>query len=841
MERAVCEHCGHWQPADWAAGDLCVACGAAVRREVRCAWCAEWIPAGRFCRSCGCEVLGPEEYGAARMLKSAGVDRFSMAQRLRELDPEQIANLGRIYNAQLAVVARRVEELRLCERHLLQKGFSRRLEEELVPRLPVEKEALAALAAGPAGPFEGRTDLLPEIAERSPIELTRMLASIARLRMGCFEKTFPAARQGLQSPDPELALEAALAFAHWRVRLYPYSLWRHDAYAWWSDGTAGIERPRLAEVAGAVPRASPLRSWAAAAVTLARYGEYGALPEADAEESDWLRSALRDGLASRDPDLRFTCAMALPELEIVSRALHSEDAQQKRVARTYLARHQSPAIAPYLIEGPDEVRQEVLEDLRDPLPDALVEPVLHAVEQGGPQIRERGTRLLLPSLTQAMVDRLVRLALRQSDTEVFRVLLTSERLPASQGVIRAIIQAGLFEELYGRLYDAPEHVDFTDEAVLQLAAAGPAGVLEKLIAIAERQLQRRPAEAPASIGVARFFARVAFGAGPAEIRTTAYQALDGSNPPLDWVSSSGMRQLFGNPEGFFTAVLAVLKEAELQQLSYSILDKLSSRWEELAGALAEARAILPDFVVTLADVARGRFHRDTVLQGNAAQLLVKTALVFPAAAAPTLAALLRDCGSAWQCRDVPGDLLAEYSTLARQIGGQPALAAELADGLVAMLAGETTLDRRYIPAIELLAKLAQDHDGLRKPIGGGMAQVFKDRDFVDRDVREALALLANAIGWQPEPETVPEDQAPEEDREDQAALDHLVVFPGTPLPALADYVAFLKAMGTTGDPMAVMAGYGLTVESYVECVTRWGEALGASDALALRYAKLVAS
>ena len=33
MERAICEQCGHSQPREWVAGHLCVACGAAVRRD----------------------------------------------------------------------------------------------------------------------------------------------------------------------------------------------------------------------------------------------------------------------------------------------------------------------------------------------------------------------------------------------------------------------------------------------------------------------------------------------------------------------------------------------------------------------------------------------------------------------------------------------------------------------------------------------------------------------------------------------------------------------------------------------------------------------------------------
>jgi hypothetical protein len=64
--------------------------------------------------------------------------------------------------------------------------------------------------------------------------------------------------------DSAVALEAALAFAHWRVRLHPSDL--------------RIDRWRLAVTAGAVSHGSPLRPWAAASVALAWFGPYGVVP-----------------------------------------------------------------------------------------------------------------------------------------------------------------------------------------------------------------------------------------------------------------------------------------------------------------------------------------------------------------------------------------------------------------------------------------------------------------------------------------------------------------------------------------------------------------------------------
>jgi len=689
MDRAICEQCGRPQPRDWVPGDLCVACGSVVRREVRCAWCAQWTPAVRFCRTCGCEVVSSELYGAARMLKSAGVDRFSLAPRLRALDPEQVDNFGRMYNAQLAVVTRRVDEVRLCETFLLQKEFSHRLDEELVPRLPLEPDALAALAAGPEGPFEGRPELLPEIAQRSPLSITRLLASIALLRQGVFEDTFASARTALEGGDPALALEAALAFAHWRVRLCPRPLWRRGD--WWS----GIDPRKLLEVAGAVSHGLPLRAWAAAAVSLATYGEFGPLPEpgVDDEEPDWLRPALSEGLASGDSDLRFTCAMALGQMQTIASALDAGDEPQSVVARRYLTRNKSPAIVRLLVEGPEEVRADIIKRLRPPLPDELAKAVLEAAERCGPELRGDAVRLLLPTLTEAAQDRLIRLARRERDKEIYQELARCETLPAGARVVRAVIQDGLFGELGWTL--RPAHFDFTDEAVAHLVDEGSPPVLRKLIMIAGNQLRER-----LLVPTGRFLARIAFGAGPADIRDEAYRELEGVW--RDWMSPQSLPELFGSPAGFLKAIAPVLAEAARHEAYSSLLDELSERWPDLADDFMADPATLKEFIAALGQAARGDVSGDPGLQLGVARFLARAAMTLPEAGAPVIASLLRDCRSGWQCEIVPHELLAEYKPVA------PHPAAELADALAEMLAAVAEPDYRYEPAAELLKKLAGD-------------------------------------------------------------------------------------------------------------------------------------
>src|SRR4051812_43534231 len=122
--RAICEACDRPQPIDWNAGDLCIHCGQPVRREVRCFWCAKWTPAGKFCRRCGASVVDERQYGAARMLKDAGSDRFTIPKMLQELDPEQIDNFTNIYQRHAATMQRHVDHLRFLETVLYQQNWS---------------------------------------------------------------------------------------------------------------------------------------------------------------------------------------------------------------------------------------------------------------------------------------------------------------------------------------------------------------------------------------------------------------------------------------------------------------------------------------------------------------------------------------------------------------------------------------------------------------------------------------------------------------------------------------------------------------------------------------------
>src|SRR5215510_7808189 len=179
--RAICEVCSRPQPVDWKPGDLCIHCGQAVRRETRCFWCARWTPAGKYCRLCGAAVVEDSLYGAARMLREAGTDRFTIPKMLAELDPEQVDNFTHIYQRHAAAMRRHVEHVSFLENFLEQRAWSDALEEELIAQLPWPGETLELLTAamGPevytAGPHRREQDLKTAraIYSTTPFPVTR--------------------------------------------------------------------------------------------------------------------------------------------------------------------------------------------------------------------------------------------------------------------------------------------------------------------------------------------------------------------------------------------------------------------------------------------------------------------------------------------------------------------------------------------------------------------------------------------------------------------------------------------------------------------------------------------
>lgn len=370
----MCEQCGVRQPGDWKAGERCIACGGAVRAEQRCAGCSRWTPRAKFCRHCGAELLPPELYGAARMLLGAGVDRFSLAGRTLALDPGQRDTLGAQYATQAARAAWLVEEVRFCERFLLQHGYWERLDDELTSMLP----ASSPDAIGRLPPAAGLD--LEELFEHSTLHGTRVLAALALLRTGKVRRpVLELARYTVECGDPRLELEAVLALSSWRSWTEEWPEWR-------------LLR-RRSEVASKALGEATLRPWAAIAVALPLWRGQSAFEQDYRARLEALGDPLREALTAPDPRLRFDAALALGDVPGLEAALDAapasgdagtsdQDAERRALARRRLAELHAPRVVRELRDVEEEGLRDVLRGLSVPFPlpiaDALLERALRS-------------------------------------------------------------------------------------------------------------------------------------------------------------------------------------------------------------------------------------------------------------------------------------------------------------------------------------------------------------------------------------------------------------------------------------------------------------------------------
>jgi len=213
--RIFCESCSHPQPAGWKRGDFCVQCGQVARRETRCYWCLNFTPDGKFCRRCGAGLIAPDLFGAARMLKDAGVDRFSIPPRLAEMDAEQVDTFTSIYQQHAGVMWRHLDDLATVQQHLVQRHWAAKLEAELLPQLPWPDEKLEKMRM----PYEVPADAtvaLRLIRETTPFPKTAMLALLALAKSGDERSFKDVHREAFYFGDSEVELEAVYTVTHWR-------------------------------------------------------------------------------------------------------------------------------------------------------------------------------------------------------------------------------------------------------------------------------------------------------------------------------------------------------------------------------------------------------------------------------------------------------------------------------------------------------------------------------------------------------------------------------------------------------------------------------------------------
>lgn len=578
--RALCEACGQPQPPDWSPGDQCVHCGQSVRRELRCFWCAKWTPAAKFCRSCGAETVEPRLYGAARMLKDAGTDRFTVPKQIRDFDPEQIENFSRIYQRHAIAVARHVDDLRFLERFLRQKAWSAALEDQLIPELPWPEETLARMSEPPT-PSAGDLATAQGLAKTSPFPTTRALAALVRLRLDDWGAHKDACSVFFSS-DAALKAEAALALASWRV-LY------------------GVGRPRDIgrELFDELGR-SPFKAEAAVGRGLLGSGD----PE-----------LLREALASKDPDVAFGAALVLGDVDRLQAGLKGGDLEKSAAGNKLIQLGVIKPVVKVVEKSKGEVLRELVEGLvrrKEAAPEAA-DALLEIVETTEDDtLRERAVRVLCRQLDPAWVGRILKKA--GDERYIYQSLLQAPGLPPASAVEvgEHLLRSGRFTmSQYGMSHVAEKGIMPATFVPLRFVAADEKTRLE-LLRLAESQLEHGGDEE-----LHRFVMGVVWGDFPAKTRAAAWWVLHrwyrhqgeyrGEGPFK--LEKEAVERFFGSVAAFVPRLTAVLRDpGTLKEVGY---------YEMLANVLAKAddafvAGASEELLDALLAAARGDYWPNTI-------------------------------------------------------------------------------------------------------------------------------------------------------------------------------------------------------------------------------------
>ena len=578
--RAECEGCGKPQAPDWKAGDLCSYCGKSVRHDVRCYWCAKWVPASKFCRGCGAAVVEEKLYGAARMLKDAGTDRFTIPKQLKEFDPDQIENFSRIYQRHAVAVARHVDEVRFLERFLHGRAGAPPSRTSSIPQLPWPEEALARMSAPTRPPADDR-DAVKAIFETTPFGATKALAALARLNLR-IEDSYKDACSVFHTSDPAIKAEAALTLTTWRV-----------SHGW------GRPRDLDRELAEELQK-SPHSLEAAVRLGLMGRGKRGLLKEA---------------LTSPDPETAFAAALVLGDVDRLQAALKGDD-QQKSAAGSKLISLGiiKPVVEP-IRKSTKEVQWELVESLarrKEAAPEAA-DTLLEIVDTtDDATLRERATRILCRQLKPAWVLRIARKA--GKERSIYQNLLQAPDLkPESAAeLLDFLIENGQFSMHQYGISHALEHGILPKTFVPTRFGSAKPETQKELIGAAEVQLKKELDES-----LHRFLMNVAFGPHSHEIRAAAWWALSrtyrhggehrGEGPFK--LTQEEIHRFFGSVSSFLPKLTAVLRDHDtLKEVGYyEMIARLLGTSDAATIAKMQKDPNAGDLVQALLDAAGGDY------------------------------------------------------------------------------------------------------------------------------------------------------------------------------------------------------------------------------------------
>jgi hypothetical protein len=480
-----------------------------------------------MCSAC-LAALVRERWGAARMLRSGGVDQFALAERTAALGLTQAAMLQDRFDAQRDALAPRFTELRALAPSLLTPEYT-------------DQIGLSLLLSLPGDP--GRAH-----------EIEQLTALVRLRREGPTRETIDIAAGCLWDARSPLALEAAMTLADPRTRHDPWP----RAIDWLAVAKACHERHE--------------RAWLAAAFLRARQRRWSArdLEDVPAELRDaltaehsppWIGAALEVGLASPDPLCRLECALALERTEEVARFASDPDEWLRALALFFLAERSDARCADTLRDGPDDLRHATLRRLPDVPSDDLVEPLLRALEQGGQHSRESAAWKLAGRMSRKQLDRVLAVAAREQDGRVLNALLRQERIGEADHLLRALTALRLLSLPWvsDALKDAVREQKIPADTLRDLVEThADAGLLPLAEVLLDRALDER---------IDRAVTRIAF-LQTRELRVAACWVLSrsarmrGEREAPFRLSVAHAERYFGATETFMHALCAVLADDE---------------------------------------------------------------------------------------------------------------------------------------------------------------------------------------------------------------------------------------------------------------------------------------
>lgn len=813
--------------------------GARRGAQVRCPACTRFNAPGVRCPECGCGPIPPERYGAARMLLSAGVDRYALAERVALLEPALASQLEGQYAAQWARVRHTLVQLRPLAQDLLLPGFEDAMEDRWARLLPWSESL-----PWPEAPLQ---DSLEALHENSPLPDVRQVVALAALSRGqTSSRAMLSTALSCLYEDGRFGLEAALALTRWRV--WPrLRLWKE-------------QRERIERQARAILSGFPEQS-ARAAVAWVR--ATGREPEVD------ILLSLREGLRHPDADVRFECALCLEDEAGLLAALDSLDPERVAEARRRLASLGSSRLLERLRwQGDADFARDVVRRLPTPPPPGALETLLavssqvegglarelHAWVQGQPfaglppEDQDRWAAWARGTLSRLSAEDALRFLdwAGAADTEARRSFVTAaaEALAREAPAERARhINDAFFVRFLA--VAGPEELPLLHAWAREEACAEP--LLEMLVSLPGR-LDRW--EEPSRGRSARLLMAVWEGGARERLLPPLAAAVK------SWSGITGREELID-------AVWQRFQEhpEEREDLLAAFAPWRRELWERQTAAEADPVARFEAWWRVDAPTHFPELVGELVRDAPEEALPRRLAPVWAAAEA-RVDAWPRSTSLAvsWAAAALSGPLRGGNDALAPQAERflswfpgfeQRVLAAPPADG-------ESSYHRHFLEDIHVDVKLMRESlDRLREVEEQRReAEERARRAELERRVAESrrrdLERQAEAARREAERmrEELERQLAPPVQTVAPVSLwpqvparpvDDEVILPEARLRTLMDYVRLLKTMSVSANVLEVFAAHGLTVASWTAESTAWGQAMVKRPELGLRFGELMAA